>query len=36
MTTKQHERESVKVLRECIELQLKKAQDYQNPNSTKL
>jgi len=34
MTTKQHERESVKVLRECIELQLKKAQDYQNPNSS--
>lgn len=27
------ERESVKVLRECIELQLKKSQDYQNPNS---
>lgn len=27
------EKESVKVLRECIELQLKKAQDYQNPNS---
>ena len=28
-----NERESVKVLRECIELQLKKSQDYQNPNS---
>ena len=27
------ERESVKVLRECIELQTKKSQDYQNPNS---
>ena len=27
------DRESVKVLRECIELQLKKSQDYQNPNS---
>jgi len=27
------ERESVKVLRECIELQLRKSQDYQNPNS---
>lgn len=26
--------ESVNVLNECIELQLKKAQDYQNPNST--
>lgn len=28
-----NERESVKVLRECIELQLKKSQDYQNQNS---
>ncbi len=28
------EKESVKVLQECIDLQLKKAQDYQNPNST--
>ena len=28
-----NEKESVKVLRECIELQLKKSQDYQNPNS---
>lgn len=27
------ERESVNVLRECIELQLKKSRDYQNPNS---
>lgn len=27
------ERESVKVLRECVELQLKKSRDYQNPNS---
>jgi hypothetical protein len=27
------ERESVKVLRECIELQNKKSKDYQNPNS---
>jgi hypothetical protein len=26
-------RESVNVLNECIELQLKKSQDYQNPNS---
>lgn len=28
-----NEKESVKVLRECIELQLKKSRDYQNPNS---
>jgi len=27
------ENESVKVLRECIELQIRKGQDYQNPNS---
>ena len=27
------ERESVRVLQECIDLQLKKSQDYQNPNS---
>lgn len=27
------ERESVKVLQECINLQLRKSQDYQNPNS---
>jgi hypothetical protein len=27
------DKESVKVLNECIELQLKKSQDYQNPNS---
>ena len=26
-------RESVNILEECIELQLKKSQDYQNPNS---
>jgi len=31
--SEQTERESVKVLRECIELQLKKSRDYQNPNS---
>jgi hypothetical protein len=29
----QTERESVNVLQECIDLQLKKSQDYQNPNS---
>jgi len=28
------ERYSVEVLKECIELQLKKSNDYQNPNST--
>jgi hypothetical protein len=28
-----NERESVKVLQECVELQLKKSRDYQNPNS---
>jgi hypothetical protein len=27
------DKESVKVLQECVELQLKKSQDYQNPNS---
>ena len=27
-------KESVKVLKECIELQLKKAKDYQNPHSS--
>ena len=27
------EKESVKVLKECIDLQNKKSQDYQNPNS---
>lgn len=27
------ENESVKILRECIDLQIKKGQDYQNPNS---
>jgi hypothetical protein len=26
--------ESVNVLQECVELQLKKSRDYQNPNST--
>lgn len=30
MTT---ERESVKVLQECMDLQIRKSQDYQNPNS---
>ena len=29
----QTEKESVNVLNECIELQLRKSQDYQNPNS---
>jgi hypothetical protein len=28
-----NEKESVKVLQECIELQLRKSRDYQNPNS---
>ena len=28
------QRESVKVLQECIDLQNKKSQDYQNPNSS--
>ena len=28
-----NQRESVKVLQECIDLQIKKSQDYQNPNS---
>jgi hypothetical protein len=28
-----NERASVTVLRECMELQIKKSQDYQNPNS---
>lgn len=27
------DRESVKVLQECIDLQIRKSQDYQNPNS---
>ena len=31
---KNPEKESVAILRECINLQLKKSQDYQNPNST--
>jgi hypothetical protein len=30
---KDDERESVRVLRECIDLQLRKSRDYQNPNS---
>jgi hypothetical protein len=30
----QPEKMSVQVLRECIELQLKKSRDYQNPKST--
>ena len=33
LDTVAEERESVKVLRECIELQNKKSHDYQNPNS---
>jgi len=33
MTDAPIERESIKVLRECIELQLAKSADYQNPNS---
>jgi len=33
-TTASPESESIKVLRECIALQVKKGQDYQNPNST--
>lgn len=28
-----NQKESVKVLQECVELQLKKSRDYQNPNS---
>lgn len=32
-TKPSHERESVNVLQECIDLQLRKSQDYQNPNS---
>jgi len=28
------DRESIKVLQECIDLQSKKSRDYQNPNST--
>lgn len=27
------EKQSVQVLRECVDLQLRKSQDYQNPNS---
>ena len=33
MDANHKEKESVNVLRECIELQLKKSRDYQNPNS---
>jgi hypothetical protein len=29
----EEEKESVKILRECVELQEKKGRDYQNPNS---
>lgn len=32
MTEKQ-KKESIKILEECIELQMKKSKDYQNPNS---
>lgn len=32
--SKQTQPESVNVLEECVELQLKKSRDYQNPNST--
>ena len=32
--TKYIETETIKVLNECIDLQRKKSQDYQNPNST--
>lgn len=32
--SKEQTKESVKVLQECIDLQLKKSRDYQNPNST--
>lgn len=32
--SKQAQPESVNVLQECVELQLKKSRDYQNPNST--
>lgn len=31
--TPKTERESVKVLRQCIDLQIRKSNDYQNPNS---
>lgn len=31
--SKKETKESVKVLKECAELQLKKSNDYQNPNS---
>jgi len=32
--SKQTQPESVNVLQECVELQLRKSRDYQNPNST--
>lgn len=32
--SKQQQPESVNVLQECVDLQLKKSRDYQNPNST--
>lgn len=31
--TEEHKKESIKILEECIELQMKKSKDYQNPNS---
>jgi len=34
MSKQQAQPESVNVLQECVELQLKKSRDYQNPNST--
>ena len=34
--SKKPTKESVKVLQECIDLQLAKSRDYQNPNSTVL
>ncbi len=33
ITSKMEEPESIKVLRECMDLQLSKSRDYQNPNS---
>lgn len=34
MANKESEKYSVEFLRECLDLQLRKSQDYQNPNST--
>ncbi len=34
MDTNEVKKESVNVLQECIDLQLRKSRDYQNPNST--